>query len=100
MLRDPAARARAAALPGRVVLLLILLAVVPWVAVLQLPVQVEVSIHASWLLALWVLAAIGAFTVLVPLPLAALSAALVWSLARCSRAAPPARSDDMMREDR
>ena len=86
-------------------LLLVLLAVVPWVAVFQVPVQVEVSIHSSWLLALWVLAALGAFTVLVPLPLAALSAALVWSLARRSQARRSharrshARSDDTIQED-
>ena len=83
MLRN---RPLATALPGRVVVLRVLLAAVPWVAVFQLPVRIDVSIQSSWVLVLWVLAALGAFTLLVPLPLATLSAALVWCLARRARA--------------
>lgn len=57
-------------------------AVVPWLVVWLAPIRIEVSINGLLPLLGWSLLALGAFALLVLLPIAALASAFVWANAR------------------
>jgi hypothetical protein len=82
----PTVRKRVAAWPGSRIVLLLVVAAAPWLAVKFLPITIKASIHGFVLPVLWSLAVLCAFALLVLLPIAAVACTLVWGLAwRASR---------------
>jgi hypothetical protein len=75
-------RQRVAAWPVRWIVGLGVVAVVPWLVVWLAPIQIEVSIKGLGPLLGWFLLALGAFALLVLLPLVSLVSAGVWTVAR------------------
>lgn len=84
MLRS-AVRARVAAWPFRVLLLLLAAATTPWLVVWLAPLTIKVSISGTLALIGWLSLALLVFVVLVPVPLAAITAAAIWWKARLAR---------------
>ena len=85
----PAARRWIAGFPAWGLALGIVAAGAPWVVVIFAPITINVNVHSLPVLALWILGALVAFVLLVPLPLAALLAVVVWVAAQRRRAGAP-----------
>ena len=79
------ARHRIATWPATWILGLAIAAAVPWLVVWLAPIRIEVSINGLLPLLGWSLLALGAFVLLVQLPIVALASAAVWATARRRR---------------
>jgi hypothetical protein len=65
-------------LSGPATLLALLLGAAPWLVVWLAPIRIVAAISSPGELTLWLLAALAAFVLLVPLPLGALTAGVLW----------------------
>jgi len=72
---------------------LVATAAIPWLAVWLAPIKISVNIHTLPVLIGWLALALLAFAVLVLLPLAAILAVGVWSVARRRNATAMQRND-------
>jgi hypothetical protein len=75
-------RRRVAAWPVWGILGLIAVAIVPWLVVWLAPIRIQVNINGMLELLGWSLLALGAFALLVLLPIVALASAGVWAIAQ------------------
>jgi hypothetical protein len=78
----PAARIRISAWPISRVVILVLLATIPWLVVQYAPLTIKVSIHGTLQLVGWLCLGLVVFALLVLLPLAVVVSAGVWATAR------------------
>jgi hypothetical protein len=79
-------RQRVAAWPAWRILALGAAAIAPWLVVWLAPLHIEVNINGLLQLLGWSLLALGAFALLVLLPIVALVSAGIWATARRSKA--------------
>lgn len=81
----PAARRRVAGWPTRRIAGLAGAALLPWLVMGLVPLEIDAKIHGVWALLGWLLLALLSFALLVLLPLGALLSGAVWWAARRRR---------------